>query len=259
MADILGERDDNVPDRPSRVSEPSRQSQLPKRFYKDVQVDAEGVGFVVKLDGKPIRTPGKDLLTTSSKSVADLMAQEWSSQEQRIDPMTMPVTRLLNTAIDGVATDMQAVKEDILRFSSSDMLCYRTEGPEALNELHLQYWDPLIEWAQVSLGAQFSLAQGVMYIEQPGEAIAAFSAHLGPIGDPLLLAACHLVTSLTGSAIIAMAVLKNECDLDEAWQIAHVDEDWNASQWGEDVEATQRRAARLVDMTAAVACIEALR
>lgn len=258
MADILGNRDPNIPDQPTRVSEPSRASQLPKRFYKTVEVVAGDDAFVVTLDGKSIRTPGKDLLATRSKTIADIMAQEWAGQEERIDPMRMPVTRLLNTAIDGVAGDMQAVKEDIIRFASSDLLCYRADGPEPLNALHLQHWDPLIEWAQTALGAQFTLAQGIMHVEQPGEAMAAFSTHVGQIDDPLVLASCHLVTSLTGSAIVAMAVLKGACDLDEAWAVAHVDEDWNASQWGEDEEAADRRAARLVDMKAAVSCIQAL-
>jgi chaperone required for assembly of F1-ATPase len=259
MTDILGERDLNVPERPTRVAEPSRTAQLPRRFYKQVAVAEKEEIHVVMLDGKPVRTPAKALLGSSSPAVANAMAEEWRDQKERIDSMTMPVTRLVNTAIDGEAGDMQAVKEDIVRFASSDMLCYRTDGPDTLDELHRHHWDPLIEWAQIALGARFSLAQGVVYVEQPGEAMAAFNTHVGQINDPLLLAACHLVTSLTGSALIAMAVVKGERELDEAWNIAHVDEDWNVAHWGDDEEATARRANRYVDMTAACICIAALR
>ena len=258
MADILGERDENVPETPTRVSEPSRKSQLPKRFYKDVAVVEEDGLHLVKLDERPVKTPGKAPLGSSSKDIADLMASEWHRQEEVIDPMTMPVTRLANTAIDGVATDLQVVQEDIVRFASSDMLCYRSDGPSGLDDLHRKHWDPLIDWAHVALGARFSLAQGIVFVEQPAEAMTAFNGHVGQINDPLALAACHLVTTLTGSAIIAMAVYKGEIDLEEAWNIAHVDEDWNISQWGEDEEAKERRAARYVDMKAAYACITAL-
>ena len=153
------------------------------------------------------------------------------------------------------AEDMQAVMEDIVRFSSSDLLCYRADGPESLNDLHREHWDPIIEWAQSALGARFSLAQGVVFVEQPAEAIAAFNVHVGQIKDPLALAACHVVTTLTGSAILAMAVYKGRLNMDEAWQIAHVDEDWNIAHWGEDEEASERRATRFEDMKAACTCI----
>ena len=259
MSDILGDRDSNIPDTPTRVSEPSRKSQLPKRFYKEVEVTPQDGQFIVKLDDRPVRTPGKAVLGSTAESIATVMAQEWRDQQEVIDPMTMPVTRLVNTAIDGVAADMQVVKEDIVRFASSDMLCYRADGPDSLDELHREHWDPLIEWAHASLGARFSLAQGIMYVEQPAETMAACNTHVGMIDDALALAASHLVTTLTGSAIIALAVYKGEVSLDEAWKIAHVDEDWNIAHWGEDEEAKERRATRFVDMKAACDCIEALR
>jgi len=258
MADILGERDENVPETPTRVSEPSRKSQLPKRFYQNVIVAEEDGLHVVKLDGRPVKTPGKAPLGSSSPDIAEVMASEWRDQVEVIDPMSMPVTRLVNTAIDGVASDLQVVQEDIVRFASSDMLCYRSDGPDGLDDLHREHWDPMIDWAHVALGARFSLAQGIVFVEQPADAMTAFNSHVGQIDDPLALAACHLVTSLTGSAIVAMAVYKGEIDLDEAWKIAHVDEDWNIAHWGEDDEARQRRAARLVDMKAAYTCIAAL-
>ena len=258
MSDILGERDSNVPDTPTRVSEPSRKSQLPKRFYKDVTVAQDDDLFIIKLDDRPVRTPSKAVLGASVEPIAQVIAQEWRDQVEVIDPMTMPVTRLVNTAIDGVASDLQVVKEDIVRFASSDMLCYRADGPSSLDDLHREHWDPLIEWTHAALGARFSLAQGIMYVEQPAEAMAAFNTHVDQINDPLALAACHLITTLTGSAIISIAFYKGEIDLDEAWKVAHVDEDWNIAHWGEDDEARERRAKRLIDMKAACECITAL-
>lgn len=258
MADILGERDDNIPDRPTRVAEPSRESQLPKKFYKSAEVAEEEGFFKVLLDGRPVRTPGKSVLQLNSQSVMESIAIEWNAQVERIDPMTMPVTRLINTAIDGVSTEMQAVKEDIIRYAGTDFLCYRAEAPDQLVERQSELWDPMIDWAQSSLGARFVLAAGVMHVDQPPESINAFSVHVGLIEHPAVLAATHVVMTLTGSSILAMAVLKDHLTAEEAWELAHVDEDWNISLWGEDEEAMERRAKRLIDMTAACDVIRAM-
>ncbi len=258
MSDILGERDPHVPQIPSRVAEPSRESQLPKRFYKDVDVVFAEDRFTVTLDGKPVKTPGRLPLALASRDAIDLLAHEWKAQTERIDPMTMPVTRLVNTALDGVASDMQAVKEDIIRYAGTDLLCYRAGSPAGLVDLQTAHWDPLIDWAQAQLGARFVLAEGLMHVLQPPESIAAFGVHVAAIDDPVVLAATHVVTSLTGSAIIAMAVYRGELDRDEAWAAAHVDEDWNRSQWGEDEEASEIRAKRFKDMKAACQLIRLL-
>ncbi|MEL7272520.1 MAG: ATP12 family protein [Pseudomonadota bacterium] len=251
MADILGERDSAIPDIKTRVAEPTRESQLPKRFYKTAAVLEEADSFGVALDKRPVRTPGKALLASTSRDVAQMLAAEWDAQGERIDPMTMPVTRLLNTAIDGVATEMQAVQEDIIRFAGTDLLCYRAEGPDGLVQRQMEQWDPVLDWAQNALNARFELAAGVMHHAQPEATIAAFSTHVGMIDDPAVLAATHVMTTLTGSAIIALAALHGALDLDTSWRLAHLDEDWNIEQWGEDEEAAARRAMRFRDMRAA--------
>jgi len=252
MADILGDRDSNIPDRPTRVAEPSRESQLPKRFYKEAKVGQSETGdWIIELDGRTVKTPGRALLSLPNETMADAVCSEWGLQEERIDPMTMPLTRLLNTAIDGVATDMQAVKEDIVRFAGTDMLCYRAGGPEELVERQRELWDPWIDWAQSVLGCRFELAEGIMHIEQPAQSIAGFSAHVGMIDDTFTLSATHVATTLTGSATLAMALQKGALDADQAWMLAHLDEDWNIEQWGADEEAQQRRATRFKDMNAA--------
>jgi chaperone required for assembly of F1-ATPase len=67
------------------------------------------------------------------------------------------------------------------------------------------------------------------------------------------------MTTLTGSALLAMAVEAGEIDAETAWSAAHVDEDWQAEQWGQDSEAMARRAHRKRDMMAAAQLLEALR
>lgn len=244
---------------PMRVASQSMKPKLPKRFYKTVDVIEEEGGFVVRLDGKSVRTPVRTPVRVANEPTALLLAGEWQAQEEHIDPTTMPMTRLVNTAIDGVATDMQAVKEDIIRFAGSDLLCYRADGPQGLQAMQLEHWDPLIDWAQSALGARFVLTEGIIHVAQPPETISAYSAHVGMIDQPVQLASVHSLTSLSGSAIIAMALFKGSVDADEAWTATHVDENWQASQWGEDSEAQALRAARKREFDAAVEMLEALK
>ncbi len=243
---------------PVRRAQAAMRTPLPKRFYKEAMVTAGGAGHAVKLDGKPVRTPGRNLLELPTRSAADLVAGEFAAQDEVIDPMTMPVLRLANTAIDGVASDPQAVLEDILRFASSDLVCYRAEGPDGLVRRESEAWDPILDWARSALGARFYLAEGVMHVEQPREAIAAVGLHLRQRAEPMRLAALHVMTSLTGSALLAIAVEARAITAGEAWKAAHVDEDWNIYQWGEDAEAAARRAMRERDMMGAARLIEAL-
>lgn len=242
---------------PARRAQNQMKRPLPKRFYKTAEASGADDGHTVVLDGKPLRTPAKNAFVVPSRRLAEMIAAEWQAQPDEIDPARMPLTRLVNTAIDGVSKESQAVAEDIIRFAGTDLLCYRAEGPETLVAMQAEHWDPLIEWAQTTLGARFVLAEGVMHVDQPREAIAAYSAHLRRFEHPLQLAALHTITSLTGSAIIALAVAFGAVTPEEAWSAAHVDEDFNIAQWGEDAEAAVRRAKRWDEMKAAADTLSA--
>lgn len=232
---------------------------LAKRFYKTVTVEREPEGFSVRLDGRPVRTPSGRAVVLATEKAARLVADEFDSQDDRIDPLTMPVTRLVNTAVDGVSTDPQAVLEDILRYSSSDLVCYRAEGPEAFVARQAEAWDPIIDWARSALGARFLLAEGVMHVEQPRETIGAVGVHLRQRDDIFRLAAMHVITATTGSALLALAFEAGAIEAEAAWNAAYIDEDWNIEHWGLDAEAASRRNARKRDMLGAAALIEALR
>ena len=140
---------------------------LPKRFYKDVAVTEDGAGVALKLDGKPVRTPGKAPLVLPTRALADAVAEEWRAQGERIDPATMPLTKLANSAIDGVAGREPAVIDDIMSHAASDLVCYRAPGPPGLVEAQTKHWDPVLAWAKDTLGAPLKLGQGVVHVAQP--------------------------------------------------------------------------------------------
>jgi chaperone required for assembly of F1-ATPase len=231
---------------------------LPKRFYKTVETGERDGAHCVLLDGRAVKTPGKNTLSLATPEAAALIAAEFEGQGEEIDPAAMPCYRLANTAADGVSTDMQAVLEDVLRYCGTDMLFYRAEGPDGLIKNQRKHWDPVVDWAETLTGARFHLAEGVIHVTQPRETIAAIGVHLKTVGDPLVLAAIHSMTTLTGSALLALAVWKGELNAADAWDAAHVDEDWNIAQWGEDAEAKDRRVRRWAEMDAADRLIRAL-
>lgn len=243
---------------PVRRAQSTLKRPLPKRFYKAASVGTEGDAFTVLLDGRMVRTPGAATVLLPTRAAAELVANEYAGQGEVIDPATMPVTRLVNTALDGVAHHAQPVLEDVLRYASSDLLCYRAPSPESLVARQAELWDPVLDWAQQAMGAHFVLAEGIVHVEQPRAAIQAVSAHLRQRSQPLRLAALHVMTALTGSLLLALAVEADAISAADAWSAAHVDEDWNRAQWGEDAEAAARRAARERDMMGAAALLAAL-
>jgi chaperone required for assembly of F1-ATPase len=228
----------------------------PRRFYNETSIGEHEAGFAVLLDGRVARTPAGNPLAVGSQRVAEALAAEWAAQGERLDPAAMPVTRIVNSAIDGVSRQMEAVRADIVRHAGSDLVCYRAAGPEGLVAKQEAAWAPLLAFAGDALGARFVLAEGVMHVEQSPEALAAVERALQG-HDALSLAAIHTVTTLTGSALIALALAKHRVSAEEAWAAAHVDEDWQMSQWGKDEQALARRARRWREMEAAATILAA--
>jgi chaperone required for assembly of F1-ATPase len=227
-----------------------------KRFYARAGVAEAPDGFSVVLDDKPIRTPSGRAVAAPSLQIAEGIAAEWEAQQEFIDPMTMPLTRLANSVVNGVVDQVDAVAEDIAKYFGSDLLFYRAGYPEALVAREAEHWDPVLFWAADTLGAHFILAEGIVHVRQPDAAVAAARAALPK--DAWSVAALHVVTTLTGSALLALALLRGRLDPDRVWKAAHVDEDWNIEKWGVDEEVAARRAARLVDFRAAAGVLKAL-
>ena len=245
--------DPSEPRRHYRGAEQDRLHDAPKRFYESASVTADDDGFRVVLDGRSIRTPGRNVLRVPRATIAEAIAGEWNGQGERIDPLTMPATRLANTALDGVAEAMDAVRAEIVAYAGSDLVCYRASEPEGLVTAEAEAWDPLLRWAADALGANMVLGEGIVPVAQPPMALAAVERVVAAFDEPLRLAGLHVMTTLTGSAIAALATAAGHVDVDEAWRLAHVEEDWNIALWGADEEAEARRAAREIDMRTAAA------
>ena len=250
MRDIFAEIFENQPLDPRESARRGARPQLRKRFYKLAHVgEAAGGGFPLLLDGKPVKTPARRPLAAPTRTLAEKIAGEWNAQVEVIDPARMPLTRLANAVIDAVADQPKAVAAEIANYLGSDLLCYRADMPEGLVERQARAWDPILARARQALGARFVLAQGVVHVPQPEQAIAAMRATIP--SEPWRLGAVSAITTLTGSAVLALALERGALDANTAWAAAHVDEDWQMSQWGRDDAALERRAYHYADFQAA--------
>jgi chaperone required for assembly of F1-ATPase len=266
MRDILTEIFENQPIDPMESARRGGRPTLRKRFYSQAQVGAKvgeatgaGGGFPVLLDGKPVRTPARHALSAPTQSLAEQIAQEWDAQEQLIDPARMPLTRLAYAVIDAVAAQSKPVADEVAKYLGSDLLFYRAEAPAGLIERQSQSWDPVLAWAQDRFGARFVPVAGVVFVSQPSEAIAAARAAIPADPSNLKniwrLGAVASITTLTGSALLALALSDGQLDADTAWAAAHVDEDWQMEHWGRDQLALDRRAYRFAELQAAAAVL----
>ena len=245
----------NVPD-PIAMAKRDLSKPLPQRFYKEAVAQERDGRFVLLLDGRAAKTPSKNDLALPTLETARALASEWAAVGELIDPALMPLTRMANSAIDGVANRLAAVVDEIARYAGSDLVCYRVREPEALARAQAAAWDPILAFARKKLGASFICTEGVSFVEQPRPALTAVKevltrvAHSGSAA-PFAIAALHVMTTLTGSALIALAVAHGELTPAEAWQAAHVDEDFEMAAWGQDAEALRRRARQWREMEAA--------
>jgi chaperone required for assembly of F1-ATPase len=235
---------------PMRAAQRLARPELPRRFYRKATAAPHDGGYALLLDGRVAKTPARRAVVVADERLAEALAAEWQAQEDEINPAAMPLTRIVNAAIDRVSVESDAVRGEIIKYAGSDLVCYRADGPATLVAAQEAAWGPVLAWARQRLGARFILAEGVIHVAQNREALAAVEEALRPF-DPLRLAALSTVTTLTGSALIALALADGALNRDAAWTAAHVDEDWQMSQWGIDALAMERRTARFQEMRAA--------
>jgi chaperone required for assembly of F1-ATPase len=222
-----------------------------KKFYQAVAIREEGDRFLVTLDGRPVRSPNRRLMTLPSRALAEALANEWQRQGDEIETGSMSVMQLASHAIDVVIEEPDSARAEIVKYARSDLLCYRAGHPADLVARQSELWDPVLDRFRTEHDIGFRLATGINYVEQDAADIEAFARLVAAL-DGFALAGAHAVTTLTGSALVALALRFGWIAADAAWRICHVDEDYQAELWGIDKEAMQRRQLLLADFAAAV-------
>ena len=219
-----------------------------KRFWKEVTVDATRG---VRLDGKPLRTPGRVPLLLPTDALAEAVTEEWRASGETVDPRAMPLTGLANAAIDRIAPDPAKFAASLAEYAESDLLCYRADDPEELAARQQAAWDPLLDWARTRYDVHFEIVTGIMHRPQPSATLARLAEAVAARG-PFELAALSPLVTVTGSLVLALALTEGAADAETIWAAAHVDEDFQADRWGRDPLAEDALAVRRQDFDAAV-------
>lgn len=211
---------------------------------------AEGGGFAVQLDGRPIRTPARALLVVPGALLAEAIAAEWNAQGEEVDPRSMPLAGLANAAIDRVAPDPAAFAATLAAYGETDLLCYRAEGPDSLVRRQAEAWDPLLHWARRRYDIDFEVVSGIVHQAQPEPTLDRLRRAVGA-RSPFELAALSPLVTVSGSLVVALALVEGAVGVDDAWTAATVDDAWQAEKWGEDELAAAALEARRRDFLAA--------
>ncbi|RMD89796.1 MAG: ATPase [Alphaproteobacteria bacterium] len=211
-----------------------------RRFYSEVTLEARPQGIALLLDGRPVRTPAKELFLAPNAAVAEAAAAEWRDQGERIRTADMPVTRFVNSVIDHVAPQRQEIADRIAAYGGTDLLCYRAEAPEALVVRQRELWDPPLAWIADAHGIRLEVTQGIRPIAQDPAMLARLTARIAAL-DPWRLAGLESATTVCGSVVLGLALLEGAIDAEAAFAAAMLDEDHQAAIWGIDAEAARRR------------------
>lgn len=219
---------------------------MKKRLWSETEIAAIKGGFSVQLDTRPVRTPATALLVLPTRALAEMVAAEWRAQGERIDPASMPATRMANAAIDKVTPQFDEVAAAVATYGDSDLLCYRATAPVELVERQVNKWDPLLDWAAEVLGARLKPVYGVMHVPQDEADLAKLTSQVRQF-TPFELAAFHDLVAISGSLVIGFAAAKGLLNLEELWSCACLDELWQEQVWGRDDDAFTLRQRKMQD------------
>ncbi len=209
-----------------------------KRFWKEATVAEVEGGWTVQLDGRPVKTPAKTLLVVPTRALAEAIAVEWDAQEGEIDPNQMPYTRAANSALDKVTVQFDEVADMLAAYGGSDLLCYRADSPEGLCARQASGWDPILDWLHSTHGVRLNKIAGVMPVAQDEAGQVTLRQRVGKL-SAFEMAGFHDLVTISGSFALALAVIENRLQPEEAWELSRIDENWQIEQWGADEEATE--------------------
>jgi len=231
-----------------------------QRFYKSVTVETlePASAFAVMLDRKPVQTPARKPLQVPGAALAQAIADEWDAQSGEIAVDRMPLTQVAATALDRVSPDTKTYAQQIAAYGETDLVCYRSHGPDALVARQMAVWQPLVDWTAEIFSAPLTVTDGVAPVAQPPASLSALRdaviAH-----DIFEMSALGLTTTVSGSLIIALALSHGRIDADAAFEAGYLDEAWQAEKWGSDEDTEIRQRTARADLKTAAQFFELCR
>ena len=212
MRDIFEDIFANQPLDPTESARRNMRPNLRARFYQDGHGRRGRAGRLSGAARRPRRCarPRASRSPRRSSRSREAIAAEWNAQEKVVDPAAMPLTRLANSIIDGVAPAPAPVADEIENYLGTDMLFYRAPEPDGLVALQRRALGPGRRMgarrARRALRARrrrdACRAAGARRSQRRAQAISGANDAPGH----WRLGALNVVTTLTGSALLALAL-----------------------------------------------------
>ncbi|MDE8347968.1 MAG: hypothetical protein POG74_00600 [Acidocella sp.] len=221
-----------------------------KRIWTIVETNPTADGLQVLLDGKPIKKPSGAALLIPFAPLAEAIATEWRGaglDGGDIKPDDLPLTRMATTAIDRVATSHSNIISQLASYGLNDALCYRAETPASLATLEQAQWQPWLNWAYTAYQITLNTGFGITPIIQPPDTAEKFHAILQSF-DIYQLTALGVAVPAMGSLVLGLALATGELDAPTAFEVSHIEENFQIQRWGTDELAEQRRLNILADL-----------
>jgi len=213
-----------------------------KRFYREVTVTTEDGARGVALDGRPVRTPSRNLLAVPTPGLAEAVAAEWRAQGDEIRPRDMPFTQLANSAIDWTRPHRTVVIEQVAAYGETDLLCYRASAPPDLAERQAERWQPVLDWLEAEIGAPLLVTRDIAPVAQPKDSLLAIFTAVAR-HDDFTLTGLHSMTAACGSVVLGLALSAGRLTAEEGASLAQLDELHQIEKWGDDPNAAVARNA----------------
>ncbi|EGD82241.1 ATP synthase F1 complex assembly factor 2 [Salpingoeca rosetta] len=203
-----------------------------KRFYEKASVVPCDGGFQVHLDKRSLKTPKRNTFVVPSEELAHTVAFEWDVQGDVIEPSSMNVTLLCNTAIDNPSGMSHEDRIDNVEpFMRTDTVCFREDTSRALIDMQSEIWDPIVEWFAMRYNQPLMVTYRLDEVQSP-EAVAIMRRELLGM-TPFELTAYELAADTAKSAVIALALREGAINAQEATAAARLETDFQTSRFGE--------------------------
>jgi chaperone required for assembly of F1-ATPase len=220
-----------------------------KRFYTKASTAPLGEGHAILLDGMPIKTPAGNVLAVPTDALAKALAAEWQAQGEKIITATMPLMQMAATVVDYGERNRKDIRERLLAYVKSDLLCYYVEEPPELQARQEKLFAPKLQWLHRRYAIHLNIATALLADTQPEGAMPRMEAVLAALDDWKLMGV-QTAALASGSLVLALGLMERAFTAREVFDAAEVEHSFQLEKWGGDPAAEARQAGVLFELQA---------
>ena len=230
-----------------------------RKFWKTVKVKKKSSNsYEILLDENVLKTPMKKKLTIQNSKIAEEIYKEWNQDKNIIDTDAMIFYGIISTSIDKISNNRILYVNEILNFIDTDLICYRAEEPNDLVQWQSKNWDPILLKVEKYINNKIDVFKGIMPFKQNKAIKFKITKFLTNFSD-LEIIALHKITNITGSIFLSLCILNNDIIKEKVFELSHLDELWQAENWGYEEEASKNREKINIELNRLIYFLDCLR